>query len=92
MTSVTFKKDHPCGIKAGKTFTFGNAHAARLEKEGYVKIDSVVDGPEDKEPPTIKHTLTKADIKNGTYPGIADDAKAGDEIDIPNPKFVGDSI
>ena len=87
MKTVTFIKKHPCGIAAGKQFNFANAHADRLKAEGYVRIDGETkdSGPE---PETIPYKLTKKDIQQGTYPGIPEDAKPGDEIQIPNPKFV----
>jgi hypothetical protein len=88
MKQVTFKKDHVSGIKAGHTASLGDKHAERLRDEGFVDIEGDAPGGGDKEPETIEHTLTKADIKGNKYPGIAEDAKPGDVIQIPNPKYV----
>lgn len=86
MKQVTFKKNHPSGLKSGWTGSLGDQHADRLHKEGYVTIDGTDDNV--PEPEFMDHALTKKDIKDGVYPGIAADAKVGDVIQIPNPKYV----
>lgn len=88
MKTVTFLKDHVSGIKAGRTVPLGDKHAERLKSEGYVTIDGEAAGNGDKQPETIDHVLTRADIKRGAYPGIPEDAKPGDVIQIPNPDYV----
>ncbi len=85
-TQVTFLKDHPSGIKAGFTTVLGDKHAARLADEGYVSVGE--NQKANDEPEFIDYVLTKKDIKEKTYPGIPDDAKVGDVIQIPNPNYV----
>lgn len=89
MKTVTFIKDHPSGFKVGASRSLGDKHADRLVSEGYCTAGESDDsGAEDKEPEMIDYALTKRDIKNRTYPGISDDAKPGDIIQVPNPKYV----
>lgn len=89
MKMVTFKKDHVSGIKAGRSVPLGDKHAERLKAEGYVTIEGDADDlGNDLEPEMLDYTLTKADIRGNKYPGITDDAKPGDVIQIPNPKYV----
>jgi hypothetical protein len=49
MKHVEFVKDHVAGIKKGSVTKLVDNHAARLEKEGYVKITGDAGDDEDTE-------------------------------------------
>ena len=88
MKQVTFIKDHPSGIKEGSSRTLGDKHADRLAAEGYVTAGESDQSGKELEPETVPYTLAKKDIKDKVFPNIPEDAKPGDTIEVPNPKYV----
>lgn len=84
MKTVTFIKDHPVGIKEGRTITVQDHDAQRWHDQGYVDLGE--DAGQD-EPEMIDHTVTKKDLKeNPTWVGMGH--KVGQVIQVPNPKFI----
>lgn len=86
--TITFIKDHPAGIKAGRTHKFSDKVANLHIVEGFaVEAEGAAPVVVINESETIEIVVTKEDLK--ANPSLkAEGVKVGDTINIENPNFV----